>query len=133
MTFWTEFTQKGYFRSEMEHHHWIVHIRISSRTKFGFWYFLFFGPNLPKKGISSQNRENERDHWIRHIRITLDTRFLFYKQLHFWVQASVAKGFPYFKPQSRLQVAQLIISIVIFFVNTRYINWLHINSVHKNP
>ena len=36
----------------------------------------------------------------------------FYKQLHFWVQARVAKGFPCFQHN---------ISVVMFFMNTPYI------------
>ena len=53
---------------------------------------------------------------------------LFYEQLHFWVQARVANGFPCFQPQSCSWVAKHNISIVMFFMNTPYIQdweWLY--------
>ena len=38
-----------------EHQHWILHLRISLDTKFQLNLTIwFFGPNLPKKGVSSQ-------------------------------------------------------------------------------
>ena len=39
------------------------------------WQIWLFGPNLPKKGISSLNRNNKHGHWILHIRIRLATKF----------------------------------------------------------
>ena len=75
MIFWTKFVQKRYFRSKLEQVNITIefwHIRITLGTKFQLnwtilpnwtkfvwalnfslnWKFWFFGPNLPKKGIS---------------------------------------------------------------------------------
>ena len=41
------------------------------------WQFKFFGPNLPKRGISVYNRKNEHRHGIMLIRISVGTKFQF--------------------------------------------------------
>ena len=43
---------------KIEHHHWILHIRISLGTNFSLnWQFYFFGTNLPKKGVSGPKQK----------------------------------------------------------------------------
>ena len=58
--------------------------------------------NKTKESITSQKLDT-RDFWrIVNSVLNRSIRFLFYEQLHFWVQARVAKGFPCFQPQSCL-------------------------------
>ena len=36
---------------------------------------LVFGPNLPKKGISTRKQKRQQDHWILHIPVSLGIKF----------------------------------------------------------
>ena len=50
--------QKGIKNRKSEHHLWTLHIRISPGIKFHLKLVIwFFGPNLPKKGISRRTPE----------------------------------------------------------------------------
>ena len=57
-----------------EHHHWILHIRISLRTNYQLKQFWFFGPSLPKNCIQKR-KKSEDHHWLLHIWIRLRTKF----------------------------------------------------------
>ena len=56
LNFWTKFGQKGYFRSKTENLNITIEFWIFELVQLaGFslnWQFRFFGPNLPKNGIS---------------------------------------------------------------------------------
>ena len=80
LTFWTKFAKKGYFRSKTER----VNIMIEF-CMFELFYvpnfslnrqFWFFGPSLPKKGISTRKQKSEQHHRILRIRIMLGAIFL---------------------------------------------------------
>ena len=82
--FWTKFAQKRRCRSKtkIEHHHWILHIRISlvSGDNFNFLDKIY-----PKRAFPVENKKSEHHHWVLHIRITLSIKFhLKLKILNFW-------------------------------------------------
>ena len=56
-----------------EHHHWILHIRISLGTNnLEFWNQI-----CPKQvfRVKNKNHKSEHHYWILHIRISLSTKF----------------------------------------------------------
>ena len=61
MILWTNFTQKGYFRSKIEkseHCHWILNIWISLATKFQLrLMILIFWSNLPKNVFPKKKKQ----------------------------------------------------------------------------
>ena len=60
LAFWTKFKVFPVEKRQSEHHHGILHIWISLGTKFQLkQLILSFGPNLPKKGISSQKQNKQ--------------------------------------------------------------------------
>ena len=66
LTFCTKFAQKGYFRSKTEKVNTAIKFCI---TEFFWvpnfslnWQSSFFGPNFPKRSISSLNRKSEYHH-----------------------------------------------------------------------
>ena len=80
LIFWTKFAQKEYFHSKIKKNNSIIEFcifELVSVPNFSIkWQFLFLGPNLTKKGISTQNQKSEQHHWILRIRIRLGTIFL---------------------------------------------------------
>ena len=107
MISWVKFSQKGCFWSQTE--------KVNITTEFcvfelvyvpnfsSNWQIWFFGPNLPKKGISGQKRKKwTSPHWILQIRIILCTEFQFKWQfcflfLFFFLTKFGPKG--YFRPK----------------------------------
>ena len=79
LIFSIKFPQKGCFPSQVEkreHHHWILHVRISYVLNFSVnWQFWLVGPNLPKRVFHLKNRKIEYHHRILGIRIKLGTNF----------------------------------------------------------
>ena len=79
MIFLSNFAQKTCFWSKTEkneHHHWILHIRISLGTKFQLKLtILIFWIEFVQKVFPVKNRKSEQHHWILHIRISLGTKF----------------------------------------------------------
>ena len=79
LTFWIKFAQKGYFRSKTKNLNIIIEFCMfelvyvpNFSLKQEFW---LFGPNLPKKGISSQKQKRQSHQWVLHIRISVGTKF----------------------------------------------------------
>ena len=58
LIFWTNFAQKGYFHSKIKKENSVIEFcifELVSIPNFSIkWVFWFFGPNLSKKGISTQ-------------------------------------------------------------------------------
>ena len=71
--------QKGYFQRKNEHHHWILHIRISLGIHISQWTndHNFSDKIYSKRVFPVKNRKSEHHHWIQHIRISLGTKFQF--------------------------------------------------------
>ena len=71
LIFWTKFAQKGYFCSKRENLNITVEFRIFELVyKPNFILnrqLWFFGPNLPKKGISHQKQDKWHHYQIHHI------------------------------------------------------------------
>ena len=70
---------KGVFpvknRKKSEHHHWILHIRISLATKFHFQQISDLETKFAqKKDTSGRTQKNKCHHWVVHIRISLSTK-----------------------------------------------------------
>ena len=83
--FVTNFRKKRYLRSKTEkkeHHHWILHIRISLSTKFQYKLIIFISwTKFAQKSIPSQNRKSEQHFWILNIPISLNNKFHFKQKI----------------------------------------------------
>ena len=97
LTLGTKFDQREYFQSKMKKVNITIKFCIFElgnkfqfrQTILIFWttQFWFFGPNFPKKRISSRKQKSEHDHWILHIRSSLGTKFkLKLTTLIFWTK-----------------------------------------------
>ena len=76
LTFWTKFTQKGYFQSKTEkskHHHWIMCTWLNLGTKFQFKQTILIF--WTKKGCFWSKMEKQCHHWILYFWISLRTKF----------------------------------------------------------
>ena len=72
-----------------EHHHWILHIRISLDTMFQLKVNIFiFWTKFAQKGcFRSKTEKSEHHHWILHIWVGLDTKFqIELTILNFWTK-----------------------------------------------
>ena len=99
MTFWTKFIQKciSSQKRKSEHHHSILHIRISLGTKFQFKLiiFIFWTIFAQNRVFPVQYEKREHRHWILHIRISLSIKFhLKLTILIFLDQISTKRVFP---------------------------------------
>ena len=74
---YTMFTMYFHPKTDSEHHHWILHIRISPSIKFHFkLVILIFGNKLSQKEyFGRKEKKSEHHHWILHIRISLGIKF----------------------------------------------------------
>ena len=82
-----------------EHHHWILHVRISVGAKFQLKVtILMFWTEFAHKGyFHSKTKKNEHHHWILHVRISLGTKFqLKMTILIFWTKFA-QKGYFHWK------------------------------------
>ena len=123
MIFWTNFVQKGYFQSKTEKVNTTTELCIFELvlvSKFQFkLIILFFGPSLPKKGISSQKRKkgkSEHQHWILDIRISLGTKFQLNLTILIFLTKFAKKG--YFRSEtetSHLCVRSWSLLTILFF------------------
>ena len=81
-----------------EHHHWILHIQISLRTKLQLKLTIWlFWPDLPKKGFSSLKQKKWAPHIfyvILHIQISLVRNFSSNWQFWFFWPNLPKKVFP---------------------------------------
>ena len=87
----TETIKKGVsaLKQKSEHHHWILHIRISLDTKFQpKLTILIFWTKFAQKGFSqSENGKSQHHHWILYIRINLGAKFQLYLTISiFWTK-----------------------------------------------
>ena len=80
-------------KQKREHHHWILHIRISLGTEFQLKtvnlenYFNILKQICPKKALPIKIEKTEHRHWIPHIRVSLGIGFqLKLTILTFWTK-----------------------------------------------
>ena len=128
MISWVKFSQKGCFWSQTE--------KVNITTEFCVfelvyvpnfslnWQIWFFGPNLPKKGISGQKRKKwTSPHWILQIRIILCTEFQFKWQfcflfLFFFDQIWPKRVFPAEKGKIVLVRGSMVVTYYITIFRT---------------
>ena len=73
LTSWTKFAPKRVFpvkNKKSEHHHWILHVRISLGTKVQL-KLIILDQIWGKRAFPVVNKKSEQHHRIQHIRITL--------------------------------------------------------------